>query len=378
MTQRERILALCLVGVLGFLGVAVVVDRALIKPMRNLQSNIQVAEERRDELDRELARLAAQERRWRELTRRTFSADEREAQQRFREELQALLEKHGMTDVRVTPLMRNARQRGLVEMPVMVTARGPLNSVVGFLCDFYQRGYLARIDRLTLGADPAVISEYNAAATRARTTNTPRGRGRTGSGANAAGPELSINMTAVTVVLERQKGLDHPVLPAELGETNGTRLLRPVDAYDLIVDRNPFRPYEPPPPTPLVRDPEPGPVVVAPPPERHPEPVVVPPPPPPDAIVSGIESWEGQRVAYVLFDPRTGTAQLRPVYEGASLFDGGGTVILIHRDGLVARVEKDGEVRDYFYARGSNFRDREELSAIQHPSVWAALQRRSL
>jgi hypothetical protein len=367
MNQRERVLALCLVSVLGGLGAWVLADRALVKPMQSLKANIRTTEQRRDELDHELKRLAGQERRWKDLTRRTFSVDEAEAQRRLREEVQALLEKHGMSDVRVTPQMRSAKQRGQVELPVQVQASGRLKAVVGFLCDFYQRGYLARIDRMTLSANAAVISEYNSS--RARPAAGPRARGRGGS--DAAGPELTLNMTVSTLVLDKRPKMEHPVLPPDATDVDGDRLLRPVDAYDMIVDRNPFRPYEPPVVVPREREPDP---VVTPPEEVVEVVRPVPETPPPDALVTGIESWEGERVAYVLFAPRTGEARVQKFTEGMSLFDGGGTVILIHREGIVARVHKGGAVRDYFYARGSNFRERVELNAAEHPVVWRAVR----
>ena len=86
----------------------------------------------------------------------------------------------------------------------------------------------------------------------------------------------------------------------------------------------------------------------------------------------GTEVRNGEYVASVL-DERSAD-QPTAEYRVQDRFEPDGTVVLIHRLGIVIRTEdSDGDDEtttvDYFYPLGVNFKQRERLNASRHPEI---------
>lgn len=374
MTRRERILALCVAGTLGGVGLVKGVELAVVRPMLHTRDAIGAERVRGQKLDQRAIELADVRREWFDWTRRTLSDDRVVAQRLFREDIHRLLELHGLVNAKVTPGTFVADKNGFVTIPLTIQVKGTLRNVVGFMTDFYNRNYLARLDRVTLSADQSVIDAVNSTRAQHRAARGgTRGAGASPAAATPAGPgpdgpDLNINMTAVTLVLPKAEA-EHPVV-AEIGplEEGAGRLPQPAAAYAEIFDTHLFRPYQPPEPA-VVR----GPTAET---EPAPQPPAVVPRPPerPGAdrmVLICTTSLYGRPVAYVR-DERQPDQPPTQYRLDEPLDDG--TLLLIHPLGLVVRVTKGGTHTDYFYRLGTTFAEREELDVQLHPDIWQAMQ----
>lgn len=365
MTRREKVLAICVGGALGGLALAMIVRWTVVEPYKAIQKQITDEQKRQKDLRAELRNLQPVDAKWEELTSRTFSADPQEAQRRFREDMHMLLERHGLKSAKVSPGAFVRYKDESTGVPLTISASGSLKAIVGFLCDFYRRDYLARLDKVRISAEQAVIADVNS--TRGRGGGARPGRGgaaRREAATGPDGPELKLNVSAVALVLPQLPMMGHPVLPDEIPERERGRLAEDLPAYKTIFERSLFVPYTPrvaaPPPAETTK---PAHVAEVPPPPE-------PPKPDPDAqkYVCGTTRLNGELIAYVLDearrDQRPSEYRLdQPIHDG--------TLLLVVPEGIVVRANG----KDYFYPLGKKFAEREVLDADAHPEVWEAFQR---
>jgi len=368
LTTRERNLAIVMGVLVGSVALVAGVRSWYIVPRAKARADLQQAYRRRENLRQIVAARARTFEGWYRWTRRTLDADPAKAEERFRTDVTHLLETAGVQELSIRPAearrVRKGYRKGFVELPLTVACKARLGQVVGFLKALYQRPYLVRVETLRL-VPPADVAAA------------PR-KGRRRRNERAAGePLLTVSMRLATLVLPRQRELEHPTLPAEALE--GGEVPQPVrwlwqddvQVYDEIASLNVFKKYEPPKPKPK---PQPKPPAVAKKPPKWP-----PPPPPPDPrrdadkfVLLGTASIHGVPVAYV-----RDTRRLVDPPEKKHLNDrlDDGTIVLIHPRGIVVRSEgppKRGKL--YFYPIGRNFKQREPLSPTEHPDVYREVQ----
>lgn len=365
MTRREKVLAICVGGALGGLALAMIVRWTVVEPYKAIQKQITDEQKRQKDLRAELRNLQPVDAKWEELTSRTFSADPQEAQRRFREDMHMLLERHGLKSAKVSPGAFVRYKDESTGVPLTISASGSLKAIVGFLCDFYRRDYLARLDKVRISAEQAVIADVNS--TRGRGGGARPGRGgaaRREAATGPDGPELKLNVSAVALVLPQLPMMGHPVLPDEIPERERGRLAEDLPAYKTIFERSLFVPYTPRvAATPPAETTKPAHVAEVP-------PSTEPPKPDPDAqkYVCGTTRLNGELIAYVLDearrDQRPSEYRLdQPIHDG--------TLLLVVPEGIVVRANG----KDYFYPLGKKFAEREVLDADAHPEVWEAFQR---
>ncbi|MEW6250408.1 MAG: hypothetical protein AB1716_07160 [Planctomycetota bacterium] len=364
MTRRERVLALCLGGALAGTALATLVKYTIVAPFYDVQDEINREHTRRVELQKLLVERNDAERRWQAQTRRTLSLDEQEAQRVFRADMHQLLERYQLREPRVSPgtIATDSKTR-LVSVPVRISATGTLEQIVQFLCDFYARDYFARLEKVDVTADIGVIANSAGTKAGAARAGKPAPAGRAGQSSSPQNPELKLDLTAVTLVLPKQKDSPHPVLEDPTASELAQRLSRERAAYNVIYENSPFRPWEPEP----VKPP-------APPPAAHATTRLTPPP-----VVDtrkDADKFFVRICGQVEGEPVTWIDDTRPEGEGfmmkfldEDLDDG--VLILIHTDGLVVRVTppNGGAIQDYFYPLGSSYKDRVLLTADQYPEI---------
>ena len=377
MTRRERVLGFCVGGTLGGLALVMVVQWAVLEPFKAVKNQITLEQARHQRLTLKLKEYNHVEADWKGYTARTFSIDPGEAEQRFRFNMHRLLERHGLRDPKVSPGSPAKYKDGSVGVPLNINATGTLNQIVGFLCDFYRFESLARIDNVRITADQSVIGNYNSA--RGRAAAGPPRPGRPGqpvsnpragdSGPN--GPDLKVSISAVTLVLPKLKGIDHPVLPEPPEELATGRLQREREEYNDIFEKNPFKPYEP--PITVVKateNPTPTPTPVT------PTPVTPPPPSRPGAeqkFVRATDSFDGEGLALV-YDERDRAKKPTTYRAGDTIDDENGKVLIVLPEGIVVQItQPDGSVVDYLYPLGKSYKDREVLDPEEWPEIGAAL-----
>jgi Tfp pilus assembly protein PilO len=365
MTQQEKVLAGCLVGVIAVAGGYTLVKSKIIAPRVRLKQEIKQETERLGMLETRLASAPKKISAWQAHTRQTLHTDWPVAHATFREDVEDLLKRNGLTEgltfnqLPERPDKKGARE-GFVELPLSVNVKGELDNLVNFLKDLYQRPYLVRIEKLHLGAELS-----------------GRSKGRKGRGGGGE-PKLSISMTLSTLVLPKLEDVGHPTIDLEaMNSPDGdvvlastARLSEDPDAYNEIARTNIFDIYEP--PQVAVKPPEPKPAK----PERGPEPPRPPPPPPrPDLVLLGVGRLDDGPVAYVVNadDP---TEPPEAYSLNAEVDDG--RLVLIVPEGIVVRVSAEGvrgrPAKTYFYPLGANFKEREEVDPVQHPEVSRLLQ----
>lgn len=386
MTRRERILAYCIGASLGGVALVYPIRWMLVDPFTEVHTRINAERERGKTLRAELDALERVEKDWQAWTGRTLATEPSEAQRLFQDNLHTLLGRHGLAgpgskDTKVSPGAIRRDKSGLVEVPVTISSTGTLKQVVGFLRDFYLQDYAKRIEKVTLQADhnvvasigvtpktetpPAVPAANTGRPNRGGRVSRPGGRsaGRQPVAIGPDGPPLSVSIIAATVVLPSIENIKSQPLteirPLEQGPFH-----EDVTAYNEIFDQSLFKPWQPPPPV----------VQAAPTPATQqaavvPPPVVEPTPPPqPRAgltqrvVITG--TINGEPVAYVV-DESTPDAPAKPFRHDEPIDDG--VLRLIHRRGLVVRVNEQGTERDYFCPSDKPFSERVELNAPETP-----------
>lgn len=390
-------LSIAALGVLALFVGYRLVHSLVIQPRNELLAQIAEQQRQRDDLELWVQRGAAVAAQWQSATRRTLGAGPDEAIQAFRDDVNALLKEHDLTEeLRITPRRpvteRKGPRRGFTEVTLAVDVKGTLQKAIAFLSDLYQRPYFVRVDTLTLNAGQSAALRARLTAIREQEKDKPKNTRRTGRSGPGGSPStrivdagddeplLAISMSLSTLVLPVSGGSPHPTLDlatlAGAADTQPDRLALDrirrdaFSEYDEIVAVNMFKVYVPPPPPPPKDDTP-----------TTSDPVVVKQPPLDpwrDAknfrLVATV-SFDGQPLAYILDGrKRSEPADERRLNE--ELF--GGRIVLISPEGIVVRCveEKDGRssATNYFCETGATLDEREELTAAEHPDVWRELQ----
>lgn len=365
MTQRERILAGCLLGAVVGYGGYKLIQSQVVEPRRELRANIRKERARQSSLRDRLGGASRIVSDWQERTGLTLGRELSAVHRAFGDDVNRLLEQHNLTQVEnwtIRPMKEHREKKppreGFVELPLSVRVGGKLSDLVGFLRDLYQRPYDVRVDKLSLASE------------KGRTLTRRKRRGA------ADEPELSITMTLSTLVLPKAKDVEHPTLDLEsVDDPNSAAVLamalrlaeEDLDEYDQIAEVNFFQLYKE--PTREIPKPVTAPVV-----RDDDKP---PPPPPPDKrrdahkyVVHGVGHLPDGPVAYVIntddaLEPATGYRLNDEVDDGK--------LVLIVPEGIVVRVAAEEGPReppkDYFYPLGASFKEREEVQPTEHPDV---------
>ncbi len=226
MSKREKTLAV----VVGAVAVVMVgwklVDKLVIEPAERLDTRIRAANSKLNNLGDLLSQKVHYVRQWDDLAAGTLAASDEAAVTRLDAEIKALLEKHKLQRVSVTPQGAGPLGRTkLRQVRFSINAQGNVADVVGLLHGFYRLPYLVRIRDLTLS---------------------PVGKSK--------GEQLKVTARIETLVLPSTKIVpDLQVAPADAAEGDGPgRLIRgaTLASFAGIAKRNPFAPWEPPPPPP--------------------------------------------------------------------------------------------------------------------------------
>jgi hypothetical protein len=368
MTQQEKVLAGCLVGVIAVAGGYTLIKSKVVAPRVRLTKRIAEERERQEKLELRVANAPKTINAWQDYAGQTLHTDWTAAHAAFREDVEGLLKRNGLTEgltfnQQPETLNKKGAREGFVELPLAVSVKGELDNLVNFLKDFYQRPYLVRVDKLRLVAE---LSR--------------RSKGKRNNQGGGAEPKLAITMTLSTLVLPELKGVGHPTIDLEAmnnpeGDVvlaSAARLTEDPDAYNEIPRTNIFKVYEPP-----------QRVVVTPPEKKPTEPKEPTKPPPPvdprrgaaKLVLSGVGRLSDGPVAYVI---NTDEPTEPPTAYRLNDETDDGKLVLIVSEGMVVRVPpargQRGPSQNYFYPLGSNFKEREEIDPSTHPDVSRLLQ----
>jgi hypothetical protein len=372
MTQRERILAVSVAGLIAVTGGVALVRARIIRPLQNKHQTLAALQAQREELLLRLRHEAEAQEGWRRKTAATLHASLFEASQLFRQDMERVLERSGLANrtVRLLSPSREAKgmREGFTALRVSATGEGTLAQVVAFLREFYERPYLTRITKLTLSTPEQI-----------RTGARPSPRARRDAAATGDEPKISVKFEAAALVLPELAGVPHTPLDPNRPEREGIRPLIDVgdEKYDEIVQANLFKLYQPPPPAVVQTEPN----------DRPPPADTPPRPPPPNPydkmVLVATTAHEGDLVAWVRDDARP-TEPPRHFRLNESVHDG--RLVLVHPLGMVVRVHKAGEsgaatgaaagsaIVDYFYEPGKSFKERVPLDPVDHAEIARELQ----
>lgn len=390
MTQRERILAISMGVVVGGAALFWVGRTAIFGPIEALKTGIKNAGTEQTKLRSREAELRDARAKYIAHTRRTLHGDPKEAQLLFSDSLHKLLHRNGLADdptskaTKITPgSFAYDKYSEFYEVPLSITASGTLSELVNFLCDFYRLPYMARLERVTITADPAVIAAAVAgdrggatggSGTRRAGLRNRGTAGRPGTQVGPDGPELTITIKATTLVMPKLKDeKEHAVIADPHVEDQAyARLPQEKEVYAEVFRKSLFKPWQPEQPP----EQTPPDVVVKPPdeqvtPEQHTE-VVNARLNADRMFVRAVDALAGNPLALVVDESNPGA--LAVTYHNDDALDDG-KILLIHRRGLVVRSpDTHGGHMDYFYPLGKSFADREALSPEEHPQIWRALE----
>lgn len=375
MTARERILAAGVGGTLLILGGFKITQWVIIQPFQAIETSLIEARERKAHLELRQVQESVWQKNWLDRTRRTLGTKPADVQTAFRTDVQSLLTEHGLTEDlsinSITP--KTNKKTGITEIPLSITVKGKLDDLTSFLRDFYQRPYLAKIEKITIdGGETQPKSRSSSRSRRGRRSSSRRSDG-------SAERLLSISgLKLATVVLPPFKELKSKHIKSleALDEMEPAHdwLAREDDDYLTIVSADIFGwPKQPEPLT------ERETVDIA----NNDEPL---PPAPPTVDprknadkkrIVGVESRNG--VAIVFIVDETQRDQPPKAFRTHEEIDDG-KLMLIHGLGLVVRVEakegsEDDQATDYFYPIGTNFKQREQLDPAKHPLIYQEMRR---
>ncbi len=363
MTQREKVLAGMMGGVVA-VGVGYsVVKKVVIDRFNDMHAKIADAETRRANLLRRVNDESHWPDEWKDLVAHTFAGDEVLAQQELRKDVQQLLDRYGMAGARVSNVAAARLKSGASEVAVTVDASGSIDQIVRLLRDIYQRPYLKQLYSLTIDAKEQRIEPGGAE--QPYTLNLKL--------ATLLPPKLPGIEGQRIADLDQLNAMEQPLNPLD-----GMTLAMAPESYDRISEINIWQNYLPPkpytlPPPPPPDDPNGG------------RDKGRPAPPPPDPRrnadklkVIGTAALDGEPVVYVQKTDRLTEPPARH-HVGDKVDDG--EVVLIHPTGMVVRTvdEKRAEGGrtneiDYFYPLGATFKERERLDAGDHPDVFTELE----
>jgi hypothetical protein len=383
MNPRERVLAVLVGSVLVLAALWAGVRYGVVHRWQALEDDIRAQQRRVADLRAELNVARGAVARWNRL--RPLSRNVDRAEDSFRAKISQLIERHGLAgDFTVNVLSPRTisvdRDTSFTEVRLSIKTSGTLQQFMGFTCDFYLDPdlSLARLDRVSLVAEErARRTEQSADARRGRRARTTGGRD-SGPDYGPEGPNLSMTITATTLVLPDLRGIEvaSGAEATEPDESVSGRLPSPAEEYAKVWDQNIFALYQPPPPVVAARPTEedPPPVVV---PDEQPAPTA-PPKPRPNKSVVGRASVDGKLVVHVRDDDNW-SSPLEKVFINDPIDDG--TLVLVHPHGIVVQVEEAGRQGPrweyYFYPRnasGARFRDRVRLEPGLYPEIQRELE----
>ncbi len=362
MVQREKRVAVVMLGAIAVLGGYSLIRAVVIQPRQDQIAALHQERARRDKLDNILAGEAASRERWHDLTRRTLSTHADEAHKQFFKDAADLIAASGLREPSNAKVIsagqpirfKDRTRKGFVELPLSVTVEGDLTQLTEFLIRIYELPYLVRVNSVTIARDASEGAGGSSA------------RGRRA--AREASTKLSVAMKLSTLVLPAIPDVEHPVYdPTSATETQPVSMsllaTRDVSEYEEIAKRNLFELFRPPPP------PEPERPAVAD--SRPPKPQEPPPRDPregtEDLFLTATLSLNGEPVAYVSDQSRREEPPQK-VRLNEQLDDG--RLVLIHPSGVVVQSPMppaggaggEGGTYYYYYAFKKSFRDREPLN----------------
>ncbi|MEP0848368.1 MAG: hypothetical protein HRF50_16290 [Phycisphaerae bacterium] len=359
MVQREKILVGCVIGAAGLLGGVKLVQSQVIEPRRAQIAAVIAERERRDKLETLVAGIDAAHQRWYQQTQRTISADPAEAHKDFFEDIGRLTRETGLTkELRIrkrTPMrFKDKSRKGFVELPLAVSVKADLPSLVAFLQRFHELPYQTRVTSVTISP------EAESAGGEKKRKNAAK-----------HSTELSVSIVLSTLVLPRLPELDHPLCnredPPDPSQASAALAMRKASDYDEIARLNVFQLYHPPPPEP---PPDETPKVA-----RTDKPQPAPPADPRKGAehlyLKGTVSLNGVPIAYVADDSKL-EEEPKKYHLNDRIDDG--RLVLIHHSGIVVQtstppnpgaVESDAsrsEQHFYYYPFRKSFKEREPLT----------------
>lgn len=351
MTNRERNLS---IGVGAVVALAIgwqAVQWTIVRPFGEVHAQLAEKKATLLNLEKRHAQELNNKFEWKQRVGRTLHGDANEAQLLLRKDVESLLAAHGLTGKETSissPTVTVNRKNRFTEVAFLVNTRGTLEEITAFLKDFYRRPYLSQIRQISLNAGES------------RPTGKARG----------AKEELGISMKIETLVLptipEAPATAMGTLEEATNREAEGRLAAADASEYDRVTKLNVFRwPAEPKPVVKQVDPPPPTQVAVAPP-EDKPKKRAAPPDD--KHVVCGATSNEGEFVVWVRDDSRRDEPPKQ--YRMNETMDNG-RVALIHPLGVVVKQTEEGAgEREYFYALGKSFKDRQPLDPVEHPEVW--------
>lgn len=394
MTQRERILAISMGVAVGGAALFWVGKTAVFGPLKAADAAIVDARTAQKKLRDREKELKDARKDYLAKTRRTLHGDPKEAQLIFADSLHKLLHRNGLADdpsskaTKITPgSFAYDKYSEFYEVPLTITASGTMNELVNFLCDFYQLPYMARLERVTLAADPAVITaavapEHGGGTTNGANGNTRRASvrarstaGRPGTQVGPDGPELTITIKATTLVMPKLKDEKEYAVIADpnVEDAAYARLPQAKEVYAEVFRQSLFKPWQPeqkPETTPaVVVDTTPKETAKI---EEHRREVVNPRSNAEHMFVRAVDALAGNPLALVVDETNPGA--LATTYHNDDEIDDGKILLILPRGMVVRSAEAHGGHTDYFYPLGKSFAEREPLSPEEHPQIWHALE----
>ena len=381
MNKREKVLGIIVATVLVLCLGGAVVKWGVVDRWNGIQDDITKARQRVQSLNMQLAQARTAEANW--LALRPLSHNLRSAEQRFRRDISGLLEQHGLHEnLTIRTLspgnIESSRDVKFAAARVSFQTRGTLKQVTNFLCDFYRRDYLTKLEKITLTAEDKGRSSSRTGSRRAgwRRGGRATTKRQEGPSYGPEGPNLNVSIIATALVLPQIKGLEREAIteitPPDPDDQG--LLPRPIDEYAAIWETNLFKEWQPK-ATAKVKEPikrDDGPKVVRKDPERKPTP---PKQPRPNKKLIGVNSMSGTLIASIQ-DPRR--RELPPERVGLNEEIDDGTLVLICPRGIVVQVEQPAgetfEFKYYVYKLGTRFEDREELDHEMYPEIAEQLE----
>jgi hypothetical protein len=281
MNQREKTLAIIVVGMLGFFVVALGLRAFFLKPLRDVDSRIAAAQERLETIRAERRAYFDSEDRMKEVARRTFADDVNQAAAIAGEMLTRHIMQCGLREADFTRLPAGPRRmRGVQEVGWSVQGEGPLSNIVDLLFGLQELPFVHRVENVVFAASekPGLVR---------------------------------VRFRYLTLVFETPFDVTREMPDAILAFDETRR-----KPYEAIVQRDILRPYikRPPPPPPATR-----------PPRSTPE---TPPPPGPENFqIVSLTEWQGVSEIHV----RDRTRQRTVSYTIGDELAGGEIVLVDYR-----------------------------------------------
>ena len=330
MNQREKIMAVVVLGGAGLFASTLGLRALITKPVAEMDKRIAAAREKLDKITTERRNYFAAEDRIKVLTRLAFADTADEASARSGEVLTKQILQAGLREANFTRLPVGPRKmRGASEIGWNVQGEGALANVVNLLFVLEQSPFLLRMENLVVlqGDLPG---------------------------------NVRVHFRCLTLVMDPAPDVVRGELLAKVGLKSDERR-----AFDGIVERDILRPYiKRPPPPPVKGSPDS--------PTTAPGTPAAPPGPETFRVVS-LSEWQGQPEVHVRDLTTLKTARYKPGDELA-----GGTIALVDyramplpgASGLQSFSRVIVRVKDEFYAieRGQTLADLRKMEAAQLPA----------